>query len=337
MSHPASAPRLHGNLPEWLPPWLMLPSWLLSVVFHAMLVVVFMATLKSCHPTDAGTGEEGYRQVGIYMKEPTETAERDPAEQQPELATQSTFAGSEFTPNETALSEKPPVATALPQPMERPVIGPGVALPSAGLSDPEAVLKAEGIGKLRSPAALSQGETAFFGVKDNGTRFVYVVDCSGSMYENNALGVAKAEVIASLESLDATQQFQIIFYNNRPRLMSLRGDEKPQLYWATDVNRTLARGFIAGIEADSGTDHMPALIQAFRFNPEVIYFLTDAQEPQLRAPDLAEISRRNQGRSRVHCIEFGKGPEISADNFLKRLARQTGGSYGYRDITRFRR
>jgi Ca-activated chloride channel family protein len=180
------------------------------------------------------------------------------------------------------------------------------------------------------------GEVPFFGLKETGTRFVYLLDSSGSMMNHNAIRVAKAELMASLQSLDATQQFQIIFYNTSAQSMTQRSDPE-KLYWATDINRTIARQFISGIQPDGGTSHVPAIKKALKFNPEVLFFLTDADEPQLSAAEMDEIHKLNRGGTRIHCVEFGKGPDLSVDNFLKKLARQNNGLYQYRDVTKFDR
>ena len=113
--------------------------------------------------------------------------------------------------------------------------------------------------------------------------------------------------------------------------------DRPQMQWATDINRTLARQFISGVQPDGGTDHMPALKKALRYQPDHLFFLTDADQPILSARELNEIKTTNNGRTKIHCVEFGKGPEISGDNFLKKLARDNDGTYRYRDVTRFGR
>ena len=123
-------------------------------------------------------------------------------------------------------------------------------------------------------AGLKQGETRFLGIRDSGTRFVYVLDRSGSMDQEHALEVAKAELVTSLQHLDDTQQFQVIFYNTSHRLLTLGG--RNTLHRATDINKTLARQQIARVTPDGGTFHYPALAKALSLEPEVIYFLTDA-------------------------------------------------------------
>lgn len=181
-----------------------------------------------------------------------------------------------------------------------------------------------------------RGGTTFFGHRAAGTRFVYVLDASGSMYDYNAITVAKSELLSSLEQLDSTQQFQIIFYNEKCHPMKAP-DGSEKLSWGTDTNRTLASQFIRNIQPDGGTRHLEALLAAIGYGPEVIFFLTDAGEPVLYPGDLEKIKKRNNGRSRIFTIEFGKGANLKTDNFLKKLARDNGGSHAYRDVQEFRK
>jgi hypothetical protein len=67
--------------------------------------------------------------------------------------------------------------------------------------------------------------------------------------------------------------------------------------------------------------------------PDVIFLLTDADEPKLGPGDLAKIQRMAGGIS-INTIEFGYGPASGEDNFLVQLARQNGGRHGYVDISK---
>ena len=86
--------------------------------------------------------------------------------------------------------------------------------------------------------------------------------------------------------------------------------------------------------AELGGGHQ-ALLLAIRMQPDVIFFLTDAEEPRLTPLELEKIKRANQrvGAS-IHSIEFGAGPSQVSNNFLQRLARSNGGQHTYVDITR---
>ena len=134
------------------------------------------------------------------------------------------------------------------------------------------------------------------------------------------LGVAKAEMIRSLDSLGDTHQFQIVFYNEKPFPWNPSG-VPGKLAFATEQNKERARRFIGGITAAGRTEHEDALKLAIAMRPDVIFFLTDANEPQLNGRQLYEIGRRAAG-IQINAIEFGVGPKQSGNNFLVKLADQ---------------
>jgi hypothetical protein len=103
---------------------------------------------------------------------------------------------------------------------------------------------------------------------------------------------------------------------------------------ASDRNKQLAANFVGGITAEGGTDRMIALRDAIGFAPNVIFFLSDADDPMSPA-ELMEISKLNRRVQAAICvIEFGRQPNPPANNFLMQLARESGGQYGYVDTTK---
>src|SRR5436190_10232541 len=189
-----------------------------------------------------------------------------------------------------------------------------------------------GMGLPRGKGMGKKAVTQVFGVQGEGSRFIYVFDRSGSM-EGAPLEAAKAQLVASLESLDKVHQFQIIFYNQRPYVMQLDPGQPPGMEFANDAGKKRAESFIGSLLVDGGTKHMEALELALRLKPDVIFFLTVADDPVLTASDLSLIRRLNNGTS-INAIEFGTGPAAGELNFLKRLAEQNHGNYGYVDISK---
>jgi Ca-activated chloride channel family protein len=91
----------------------------------------------------------------------------------------------------------------------------------------------------------------------------------------------------------------------------------------------LAANFVGGITADGGTDRFAALKQAFAYRPDVIFFLSDADDP-MSPSEMADISRLQSRVGTAICvIEFGRSATVPKQNFLIELARQSGGQYGY--------
>ena len=196
------------------------------------------------------------------------------------------------------------------------------------------VLAGEQEGKNEPRSSFPAGGRArvkFFGISADGYKFVYVLDRSASM-AGNPLKQAKAELKASLQGLGETHQFQIVFYNQQPKTFALAGVSGKAVF-GNDQNKAAANKYIDGIAADGNTDHEPALSAAFNFSPDVIFFLTDADKPELSAERLKKITDRNRSGAIIHAIQFGAGPAPGA-NFLSRLAEQNAGSYRYVDTTK---
>lgn len=346
----------------------IVPSWLLSIAMHVVMFFIMALVLKGCGTVSGSVGpkagDSGFREIGLHPGGPpggdgggdgggnADLAEALPKDAQ--AADQVPFQSN----TQPLLGDESVIDNLLSRPTESslPLLGPGPAASSTpGSRTPYSsgeLLKATGskggtgtgrggnAGRGTGPGGPGDGEgfgqTTFFDIEAKGIRFVYVVDCSGSMHDHGAIRVAKEELVVSLAALEPTQQFHVLFYNQKLSELTGSGD-KPSMQWATDINRTLARQFISGVSADGGTDHMLALKKALRYQPEHLFFLTDADQPILSARELNEIKTANNGRSAIHCVEFGKGPELKADNFLKKLARDNGGTYRYRDVTKFGR
>lgn len=343
MTSPAT--REHQSADWQRPGWMNVPTWAFSLAFHVTLLLLFQLALPE--PSLVGDPNSNEREVGIYFKAghdspadlPGDGSASDSADSAVQNVAPSAEAGDSNPVNGGPSESGPPVALSLPQ-ISTPRIGLGSGLPGDGAPrDARDLIKSTGTAPSASAGGKEGGGggTTFFGHKAKGQRFVYVLDASGSMYDYNAIGVAKAELLASLAQLDAEQQFQVIFYSERVYPMIDPGG-KVQMFYATEANRTKASQFVRGIQPLEGTRHREALLEALNYSPDVIFFLTDAGEPRLDAGDLDRIRRRNNGRARVHCVEFGKGASLDIDsNFLKKLSRENGGGYAYRDITKFQK
>ena len=167
-----------------------------------------------------------------------------------------------------------------------------------------------------------KARVGLFGLVGEGYKFVFVFDRSGSMGGDGrqSLKAVKAELIRGLKGLGRVHQFQIVFYNERPVLFNPSG-ASGRLAFATEENKQRVERFLDTITADGGTDHEEALRLAIRLHPDVIFFLTDGDDPKLTPAQVEKISRRAAGIV-IHCIEFGPGPKPEGASFLADLARQ---------------
>ncbi len=345
--------RAQHRVGDWLRPhlrWTTVPSWMMSAIVHVGLVALLLtlSQLKSCRPDIEGDGGESLRQIGIYQRPPAADPSTSLTDAEPEVPDDVPFTSQELSSVQTVqdVPSEAPVPLALPETLTTSVVGigsPTVSLPSA-----QSLLKpstSAGAGQPRAGGGAPQA-TSLFGARDVGNRFVYVIDRSWSMDGDGTgaspLNVAKDELAASLQRLNGSQEFQMIFYNTDGPVTLSNHSGRFDLFWATDTQRLDAIRQLRSIQANGGTDHIPALLRALKFNPDVIFFLTDGQEPMPSDNELRDITRRNTG-ARIHCIEFGTRTPIvdaagvEAGNWLQKLAAENDGQYRYHDVRKFRR
>ncbi len=323
------------------------PGWLLSGTLHAA-VIVFLVTsgIPSCGDEQIGTGADhgDFREVGIYIKEPTTSPERPEEQKDEELQnnqSQTAAATSSAAPSTQETDAAAKDLIDLPDVKPRSVIGQSAAVPPpSGVPDvSEATVTANSI---YTPPAKGDGpgDVSFMGQTSPAQTVVYVIDTSSSMSTNNAIGFARQKLMQSINGLNQKQEFQIISYTHLIKVMHLGNDKgtSSSLYRATRPNLNLAAFFINSLGANGGTKHMPALQAALDLKPDVIFLLTDADQDRLSAGDLFTIrAEYNKGhKTHINCIQFGEGPNLKtpAQNFLQQLASENRGTYSYMDISK---
>ncbi len=332
----------------------LIPSWLVSFVLHGALLAALWATLPGLRGGIVGDPDGDFRKIGIYVGKSGDggngasaaIAGKKPSS--PAIPAASINSGlrpaSPRVGESTASVSRP----ARPDKAQSavPVLGPGgrgaeqAVAGAANTGAPKSAGPSHASGLGGTGLRGSRGNNSFFGIWDGGAKFVYLIDCSGSMYGHHAMQAAKNELIASLATLKKSQQFQIVFYNSELRWLKTPGNTDGRYFSARDDVRREALRFIAEIQPDLGTDHMPALRMALRLRPDVIFFLTDAGDPGLSSFDLEEIRKLNNGQSRIHCVEFRSPDEPRTKpgpSFMQTLAAENGGDYVFRDVSSFDR
>ncbi len=183
------------------------------------------------------------------------------------------------------------------------------------------------------------GVTSLFGLAGEGGKFVYVFDRSESMNSKftlyshqqvlstiTPLRSAKLEMARSLGSLQDSNQFQIVFYNDAPMVF---GDShyEQQLFAATPENKQRATTFIENMRARGFTNHLLALEAAIALNPDVIFLLTDGEaKDDLHPNQVRKISRYCQRRGiTINVVHFCNSPREACT--LVPLAEKTGGQH----------
>jgi hypothetical protein len=347
------------------------PSWMLSLVLHGALIVVLATMLAGRTGGIVGDPNGDFRRIGIYVGHSGGDGKGDGAGDDTTSGIEqhaATQKSAELPPPAPVIKPEKPAVAATPEIKEpstpaskpQPIIGPALiadaptrsAVPpqtetADGASDHTnnstarstgkwdgLVYETRGGGSGRGNGRGSYGNAPFFGIWDAGARFIYVIDCSGSMFSYHSMDAAKNELLSSLSNLRRSQQFQIVFYNLDQKWMKAPGRSDFQYFPASESYRRLAAQFVAGVQPESGTQHLPALQLALRLHPDVIFFLTDAGEPAMKPEEMEEIKTLNAGRTRIHCVQFGMHDDAAAE-FLRKLAAQNNGDFAYQNVKRF--
>lgn len=163
-------------------------------------------------------------------------------------------------------------------------------------------------------------QTSFFDVKAQGTFFVFVVDCSGSMGEYDRLVRAKRELRRAVAQLQFPQRYLVIFYNDRPLSM-------PGGIPVSAENRAKSQTFtwMGLVEAEGQTDPRGAMKRALGLRPHAVYLLSDGEYPEGSAEAIAKANADK--KIPIHCIDLSGG---AAGDDLKRIAKESNGQYASR-------
>ena len=259
------------------------------------------------------------------------------------LAESSTIHEVHFAEPDPVLQDRPTLRSAsapalsdlLQSPAEQPLpsMNPGDQLTETlsviGLNSGENAVGTRAI--FSTSSRLSPPQVSFFGSTAAGYRIVFVVDRSGSMWDQ--FGKVRDELLNALGRLGPNQQFQVIFFSSgKPQQMLPIGFRA-----ASPVNKKKAYDFLQRIgrmDPVSGpTDPGPALLAGLSLPngpADAIFLLSDGD---FRPEVLDSVSQANpKTRTRIYTLGFGyrAGGEL-----LQKLARSNGGSFRFVEISKF--
>jgi len=222
--------------------------------------------------------------------------------------------------------DSPQASLELAEPDADPALEQDVNPPAADLDvTGEGALPTLGGGSQTGGDGLSLGgggaSTSFFGLGGEGSRFVYIVDVSGSMADQMKIRTALREVQRSIEGLPDYAYFFVILYETN--IAFPPGQDGWIRARPHEVNRLSS--WLETITPRGGTQPAPAFDAAFALNPrpDVIFFLTDGQIPEDTPTRVAAKNTRGS-RVEINCIAFG---EERGQDALRRIADESGGQF----------
>ena len=164
-----------------------------------------------------------------------------------------------------------------------------------------------------------------------GNRYVFVIDCSGSMNRDGRMSMAKRELINAIASMEPDKEF-FVYYYNHDSIPMLGGIKK-----ATEENLRIVAPWINGQRAIGNTDPRTALLNAFKnMEPDTVWLLTDGiftQKPGL--PSVAVLIRELNDDNKVRVNTIGFHNELnSVDKSLSPIATANDGTYRFVNSSR---
>ncbi len=151
---------------------------------------------------------------------------------------------------------------------------------------------------------------------------VFVLDVSGSM-AGTSITQAKASLITALDGLSSIDRFNIIWFNDKTASLF------PQAVPADIQYKNYAKRFIGNLQADGGTEMLPALKLALSDREEFsrfsqVIFLTDGNINN--EDELFDVIEQQLGNSRLFTIGIGSAPNAY---FMRKAANKGHGTFTY--------
>lgn len=319
---------------------------LFSFLLHTLLIVLAAWLIQVRPPS--GLGGDPVRRTAVVL-----AAQNDRQETE-YLSEQKTQAVSETKPAAPAENAMPELPDELSQPATAPDTSPppvdmnqfhagAMARSGTGSSnqleasftsaDLEAIAREQReMAKRGKPAAATT--TSIFGSGPlTGTRFVFLIDRSGSM-GSGGLGVlprARDELMKALGSLNESHMFQVVAYHQKTVMVGRR-----EMLAANPANAQLAGDFLDHLAAFGSTQHEAGIFSALALQPDVIVLMSDGGFPALNAGQIRSIRKSMARGTTVHCVQFGTSDLAPEDSFMEQLALATGGTFRYIDIKQWR-
>jgi hypothetical protein len=158
------------------------------------------------------------------------------------------------------------------------------------------------------------------------TKIVYLCQATGSML--SVFGALKQNLNESIDNLDATQQFNAIFFSDD---VSNPLFKDHQTHFASTDNKKLAKDFIFNIFATGRTQPLNAINEAIKEKPDMIYFLTDGLSNMDVAgfDKIADAFRQGDrnGKITVNCIFLESAKDPKLEQRLKQVSEAAHGTF----------
>jgi hypothetical protein len=130
-------------------------------------------------------------------------------------------------------------------------------------------------------------------------------------------------LLRCLQELPASSWFQVLIFNSQVDLLLPTN----RVAWLQTDPQTVqrVREALLSLAASGSTRPFPAVQRALALRPQHIILATDCDD--LKAKEIADLTRFNEGRTRIHIIDLQWRPGPEGSGPLRQLAAWNQGSY----------
>lgn len=187
----------------------------------------------------------------------------------------------------------------------------------------------EGDGQSDSKNKGRSAKVKFFGLESSGDRFIFVVDCSGSMGDERRYQRAIYELTQSMRMLETNHKFLVILYNTETIPMLGMTQNNIRMISATRTNKERVVDWLERQTPTSQTMPMVAMQTSLQLKPSSIYFLSDGEFHDRTIPMLHQfnIDDQSAGRNKIPVNTITLGSTGLGAPMMKHIADESGGSF----------
>lgn len=169
----------------------------------------------------------------------------------------------------------------------------------------------------------------FFGLESAGNRFVFVIDCSTSMYNEDRYLRAVYELTRSMDMLETNHRFLVILYNMDTYPMLDMTQQNIRMIPATRTNKKRVENWLENQQPNSLTRPMTAMKMALALKPSSIYFLSDGEfhDGTIAMLDHFNVDDSSTGMTKIPINTITLGSTGVGAPMMKYIADESGGRF----------
>ena len=173
--------------------------------------------------------------------------------------------------------------------------------------------------------------TKFFGTEATGSRFVFIIDASGSMYEDNRWQHALRELSESINQLSEKQRVMVLLYNSHTIPMLNLPPKDLELLPASSEFKTALKEWLTLQIPVGRTRPAHALSFSLTMKPDAIFMLSDGlladNSIEILARDNPASDPDDNGFKQIPIHTVSLGPMAEGAELMKLIADNNDGEF----------